>query len=67
MRIEKGLSQMDVAKSLGVSQACIVRYEKGIICISINNLYALSKIFKVSFTTLCGKEIRHDEKILQEV
>lgn len=43
---------------LGVSQACIVRYEKGIICISTSNLYKLFKEFKISLSELCGKTIK---------
>lgn len=40
---------------IGVSQACITRYEKGLICISTSNLYKLSKKFKFSLAELCGK------------
>lgn len=58
MRIKRELSQENVANMLGVSQACIVRYEKGIICISTSNLYKLSKEFKISLSELCGKIIK---------
>lgn len=53
--IKKELSQENVADMIGVTQACIARYEKGIICISTANLYTLGKEFKVSLSKLCGK------------
>lgn len=55
IRIKNQLSQIDVAKILNVSQACIVRYEKGLISISVSNIYKFSKTFKVSINDLCGK------------
>ncbi len=56
LRIKNELSQENLANILGVTQACIVRYEKGLVCISTSNLYKLSKEFKVSINYLCGKE-----------
>lgn len=55
LRIKKELSQENIADMIGVTQACIARYEKGIICISTANLYKLSIEFKVSLSRLCGK------------
>ncbi len=55
LRSKKELSQENIADIIGVSQACITRYEKGLICISTSNLYKLSKEFKVSLSELCGK------------
>lgn len=55
LRTKKELSQENIADMIGVSQACITRYEKGLICISTSNLYKLSKEFKVSLSELCGK------------
>lgn len=55
LRNKKELSQENIADMIGVSQACITRYEKGLICISTSNLYKLSKKFKVSLAELCGK------------
>lgn len=55
LRIKNELSQENLANILGVTQACIVRYEKGLVCISTSNLYKLSKEFKVSISYLCGK------------
>ena len=55
IRVKKDLSQENIADILNVSQACITRYEKGIICISTSNLYKFSKEFKISLSKLCGK------------
>lgn len=55
IRIKHNLSQENIANLLGVTQACITRYEKGLICISVSNLYKFSKEFKVSINSICGK------------
>lgn len=55
LRLKQNLSQENVAKVLGVTQACIVRYEKGLIHISVENLYKYSKLFKVSMNDLCNE------------
>lgn len=55
LRMRQTLSQESVAKILGVTQACIVRYEKGIICMSLSNLYKFSKLFNISMSDLCNK------------
>lgn len=55
LRIKNNLSQENMAKLLGLTQACIARYEKGSIVISTSNLYKVSKIFKISLNELCGK------------
>lgn len=55
LRNKKELSQENIADMIGVSQACITRYEKGLICISTSNLYKLSKKFKFSLAELCDK------------
>lgn len=56
LRIKNELSQENLANFLGVTQACIARYEKGLVCISTSNLYKLSEEFKISISYLCGKE-----------
>ena len=56
LRIKHNLSQHDLANILGVTQACIVRYEKAKIEISTSNLYKLSKKFNISMNYLCGKD-----------
>lgn len=55
IRLQNELSQENIASTIGVTQACITRYEKALICISTSNLYKLSKEFKISLSELCGK------------
>ena len=55
IRTKNNLSQENIAELLGVTQACITRYEKGIISISVPNLYKFAKEFKISINELCGK------------
>lgn len=55
IRLQNELSQENIASMIGVTQGCITRYEKGLICISPSNLYKLSKEFKISLSELCGK------------
>jgi len=56
IRLINKLSQDDMAKLLGVTQPCIVRYEKGLIEISTSNLCKVAKLFKVSIDKLCKSE-----------
>ena len=53
VRIKNSLSQEDMARILNVTQPCITRYEKGLICISTSNIYKISKDFKISISKLC--------------
>ncbi len=55
IRLNHHLSQENVASMLGVTQACITRYEKGLICISTSNLYKFAKKFDMSLSEVCGK------------
>ncbi len=55
IRLQRHLSQENLANILGVTQACIARYEKGEIYISTSNLYKISKTFNISMNELCGK------------
>lgn len=57
-RIQNSLLQREVANKLKISQACITRYEKGLICISTQNIYKYSLLFKTSIYSLCEKKIR---------
>lgn len=58
LRKENKLSQVQLAKQFGISQACIAKYEKGSIYISVSCLYKYSKYFHVTFDQLCRtKEI----------
>ena len=55
IRTKHKLSQENIANLLGITQACVARYENGLIEISISNLYKFSKYFKVSLSKLCNK------------
>lgn len=55
IRVEHNLSQENIATLLGVTQACVARYEKGLICISTLNLFKFAKEFEVSLSEICGK------------
>ena len=54
-RIEKGLTQMQVAKVLGVAQPVYQRFEKGLFECNYEQLLKLSKLFCVSIDYLLGK------------
>ncbi len=56
LRLENKLSQEDMGNILGVSQACIAKYEKGKILISTSNLYKISKKFKIPMNELCNMD-----------
>ena len=55
IRKRNNLSQENIAEILDVTQCCIVKYEKGKIFISTENVYKLAKEFKISMNELCGK------------
>ena len=56
LRIEKKLSQPDLAKLIGVSNGMISFWENGINEPTITNLVKLSQIFEVSTDYLLGLE-----------
>lgn len=56
IRLQKELSQENIANMLNVSQACIAKYEKGLICISTLNLYKFCKNFNITLNKICGKD-----------
>jgi len=55
IRIKNKLLQQEMANILNVTQACITRYENGLIQISTSNLYKVSKKFNIPLNNLCGK------------
>ena len=55
IRKKNNLSQENIADILNVTQSCIVKYEKGRVYISTENLYKFAKEFKISINELCGK------------
>lgn len=53
LRIKNNYSQSYLANKMKVTQACIVRWEKGITKISLPNLYELAKFFNVTLSDMC--------------
>ena len=56
LRIERGLSQKDVAESIGVTTSAYSNYEQGIREPSVQIIVALCKFFDVSSDYLIGLE-----------
>lgn len=56
VRIKNQLSQENIAEILGVTQACISKFEKGIVCISTINLYKFCREFNVSLDSILGQD-----------
>ena len=54
LRVDKDLTQQEVATILEISQQYYSRYEKGEIDIPIRHLITLSEYYKVSLEYLCG-------------
>ena len=55
--IEKAnLTQESIAIILKVIQSCVLKYEKAMVCIPIENLYKLCKEYNVTLSKMCGKE-----------
>lgn len=55
LRIKNNLSQLELSKKLNVTQACIVRWEKAQIKITLSNLYKIATLFNISINDLCNK------------
>ena len=56
LRREKGLSQRQLAKEIGTSQANLSRWEQGLNEPSIIECWKLSDYFDVSIDLLCGRK-----------
>ncbi len=55
LRKERKLSQCQLAKLLGTSQANVSRWEKGLIEPSIVECWKIADFFEVSIDYLCGR------------
>lgn len=55
LRIDNNYKQKDIADMLGVSQACIAKYEKASIMITVPNLYKISKLYNKNIEDICFK------------
>ena len=56
LRQEKGLSQRELAKSTGIKQANISRWEAGLVVPNINDVWTLANFFDCSIDYLVGKD-----------
>lgn len=61
VRLEKGLTQNDVAAKLGISRQAVSRWENGAAYPDIDNLTLLSEIYGVSVDELLGKKAAGSE------
>ena len=55
-RKKANLTQENIASILKVTQSCVLKYEKAMVCIPIENLYKLCKEYNVTLSKMCGKE-----------
>lgn len=56
LRKERNLSQRELAKELGTSQANLSRWEKGVNEPSIIECWKIADFFGVSIDVLCGRK-----------
>ena len=56
LRQEKNLSQHELAKIIGTSQANLSRWEKGLNIPSILECWRLADFFDISIDLLCGRK-----------
>ena len=55
LRREKGLSQRQLAKEIGTSQANLSRWEQGLNIPSILECWKIADYFEVSIDLICGR------------
>lgn len=55
LRAEAHISQRQLAKEIGTSQANLSRWEKGVICPSVLECWRLAEFFGVSIDYICGR------------
>ena len=60
LRQEKGLSQVEAATEIGITQAALSSYETGKRCPMIDNAYRLANYYGVSIGWLAG--LKGDER-----
>lgn len=56
LREEKNMSELQLAKVLGVSSTTINRWERGLRVPNLDSLVLLARFFDVSIDYLCGLE-----------
>ena len=56
LRLEKGLSQRELATKTGIKQANISRWEAGIVIPNVLDVWALAEFFDCSIDYVVGKD-----------
>lgn len=52
LRLERGLTKVQLAKELGVNKRTILRWEQDMMCMSLKYAVRLSKFFEISLDEL---------------
>lgn len=52
LRIERGLTKVQLAKELGVNKRTILRWEQDMMCMSLRHAVEIAKFFEVSLDEL---------------
>lgn len=55
LRIERGLTKVQLAKELGVNKRTILRWEQDMMCMSLRHAVKLAKFFKITLDELVCK------------
>lgn len=63
-RIERGITQSELAQSAGVGANYVPRLERGEMVPSVEAAYCIARALGVSLDTLCGRPSRHDAENL---
>lgn len=53
LRLERGLTKVQLAKELGVSSRTIIRWEKDMMSMSLKHAIKMAKIFQIKLDELC--------------
>lgn len=48
IREDKGLKQIEVAEPIGVDKSAYSEIEKGLLCITVEELYKMARLFKLT-------------------
>ena len=62
LRNENNLTQVELAKSIGISDRTIIRYEAGVVEPPLSTLIAIAKYFKTDTDYLLGLSDVRDRK-----
>lgn len=63
LRLERGLTKVQLAKELGVNKRTILRWEQDMMCMSLKHALKLADFFEVAIDDLITKEKRGTRKL----